>query len=232
MFAHQEIITQPIFILFIGFSFALTLGYFWGKRKNHKIIVSAFQDLVAVVEPEDHNFTNIGGAIGYHANLICKKGSPFSQVDATITLLPRHSWLYLPISKMIKKYDRLFITLYFDRPLSEEAHLIEARHAGLGQRKIRNAQRLKKEELKWGKYNFFLYYNSSKTHDAFTGFTQKNPEPGIIRHIALVPDQKKGFIFLIPEKGKVRECFARIYEWLPSLGKDNESGRNAKQRRS
>jgi len=232
MFAHQEIITQPIFILFIGFSFALTLGYFWGKRKNHKIIVSACQDLVAVVEPEDQNFTNIGGAIGYHANLICKKGSPFSRVDATITLLPRHSWLYLPISKMIRKYDRMFITLYFDRPLSEEAHLIEARHAGLGQRKIRNAQRLKKEELKWGKYDFFLYYNSSKTHDAFIGFTRKNPEPGIIRHIAVVPDQKKGFVFLIPEKGKVHECFARIYEWLPSLGKDNESGRNAKQRRS
>jgi len=232
MFAHQEIITQPIFILFIGFSFALTLGYFWGKRKNHKIILSACQDLVAVVEPEDQNFTNIGGAIGYHANLICKKGSPFSRVDATITLLPRHSWLYLPISKMIRKYDRMFITLYFDRPLSEEAHLIEARHAGLGQRKIRNAQRLKKEELKWGKYNFFLYYNSSKTHDAFIGFTRKNPEPGIIRHIAVVPDQKKGFVFLIPEKGKVYECFARIYEWLPSLGKDNESGRNAKQRRS
>lgn len=232
MFAHQEIITQPIFILFIGFSFALTLGYFWGKRKNHKIIVSACQDLVAVVKPEDQNFTNIGGAIGYHANLICKKGSPFSRVDATITLLPRHSWLYLPISKMIRKYDRMFITLYFDRPLSEEAHLIEARHAGLGQRKIRNAQRLKKEELKWGKYNFFLYYNSSKTHDAFIGFTRKNPEPGIIRHIAVVPDQKKGFVFLIPEKGKVHECFARIYEWLPSLGKDNESGRNAKQRRS
>jgi len=100
-------------------SVLLTLGYFYGRRSNRRIYQSAFNDIVDVVKPDDQNFTNIGGAVGFHANLFIKKkgGTPFSRVDATITLLPRHSWLYLPISKLIRKYDRLFITLYLkNRP--------------------------------------------------------------------------------------------------------------------
>ena len=68
-----DIVHQPIFFLFIGFSVLLTLGYFWGRRSNRRIYLSAFSDLVDVIKPDDRNFTNIGGAIGFHANLLIKK---------------------------------------------------------------------------------------------------------------------------------------------------------------
>ena len=108
----NEIVTTPVFLLFVGVTFLLTLGYFWGRRRNQKVFLDAFNDLVGVVKPDDQTFTNIGGVVGYHANLYIKNKSPVTRVDATITLLPRHSWLYLPVSYLIMRYDRLFITFY------------------------------------------------------------------------------------------------------------------------
>jgi len=218
---YANIVHQPIFFLFIGFSFLLTLGYFWGRRSNRRIYQSAFNDLVDVVKPNDQTFTNIGGAVGFHANLfVKKKGTPFSRVDATITLLPRHSWLYLPISKLIRKYDRLFITLYLKKPPSEEAHLIESNYSKFMGSKIDNAHHLHHETVKWKNLDFHLYYSNREMLEKMRSFIKKNPTPGIIRHIALVPEQKKGFIFMIPKPDQVARYFAPIYHWLPSVVKE------------
>ena len=215
-----NIVHQPIFFLFIGFSFLLTLGYFWGRRLNRKIYQAAFNGLVDVVKPDDQTFTNIGGAVGFHANLfVKKKGAPFSRVDATITLLPRHSWLYLPISKLIRKYDRLFITLYLKKPPSEEAHMIERKYSKFMGAKIENVHLMHHETVKWENFDFHLYYSSQEMLEKMRAFIKKNPAPGIIRHIALVPGQKKGFIFMIPKPDQVARYFALIYHWLPSAAK-------------
>ena len=217
---YADILHQPIFFLFSGFSFLLTLGYFWGRRSSRRIFHSAFNDLVDVVKPNDQTFTNIGGAVGFHANLfVKKKGIPFSRVDATITLLPRHSWLYLPVSKLIRKYDRLFITLYLKKPPLEEAHLIESKYSKFMGSKIENAHLMHHETVKWETLDFHLYYRSREMLENMRSFMKKNPVPGIIRHIALVPEQKKGFIFMIPKPDQVARYFAPIYHWLPSIVK-------------
>lgn len=75
MFAYESIITQPVFFLFVAFSFLLTFGYFWGRRHNKGISLSAFNDLIEVFHPDDQTFTNIGG--GYRVprqSLHQKKG--------------------------------------------------------------------------------------------------------------------------------------------------------------
>jgi len=220
MFEYEHIIMQPVFFLFVAFSFLLTVGYLWGRRQNKEISLAVLKDLIDVIRPDDQTFTNIGGAIGYHANLLVKKkGALLSRADATITLLPRHSWLYLPISKIIRKYDRLFITLYMKRPLPEESHLIEAKYNGFRGSKIDNAQRLNREDVKWGKFDFYMYYESMAMRDHFMRLMGETPDPGAIRHIAIIPHQKKVFIFMIPQKGNVARHLAPVYRWLPSIFK-------------
>ena len=220
MFSYDHIATQPLFFLFVAFSFLLTLGYFWGRRQNKQIFIAAFNDLMEVIKPDDQTFTNIGGAIGYHASLfIKKKGALLSRVDATITLLPRQSWLYFPISKIIRRYDRLFITLYLKSSPPEEGHLIEARYNGFRKSKIANADRLNSETVRWGTYDFLLYYEGMTVRNKFQRFMENNPDPGIVRHIAIVPEQNKGFIFMIPRRSLVAEHFAPIYRWIPSVVK-------------
>jgi hypothetical protein len=218
MFTHKNIVTDPLFFLFVAFSFLLTLGYFWGRRRNRELFLSTFNDLMEVFRPDDQTFTNIGGAIGYHANLfIRKKGAFLSRVDATITMLPRHSWLYLPLSKLIRKYDRLFIELYVKSKPREECHIIEDQYSRFAGAKITGTEYLNRETVTWGTYTFYLYYESTAVHARLTDFIARNPEPGTIRHIAVVPAQKKCFIFMIPRKGAVARYLFPVYRWLPSV---------------
>jgi hypothetical protein len=214
---NPSVATQPVFLLFIAFTCLLTLGYFWGRRENRRIAFSALEALVEVVRPDDQTFTNIGGAIGYHANLLIRKKGPVRQVDATITLLPRYAWLYLPLSKVIRKYDRLFITVHLRHKPFAEGHLIEESYAAFGGPKIQNARRLAQEKVKWGGEDFCLFYETVPMRDKLQAYLSSHPDPGGIRHVALVPDQKRGFIFMIPRKGKVGTFLAPAYGWLTSL---------------
>jgi hypothetical protein len=217
MFKYQYIVTQPVFFLFVAFSCLLSAAFFWGRRRNKRIFLSTFNDLVDVVHPDDQTFTNIGGVVGYHANLITNKKSPFAKVDATITLLPRHSLLYMPISRMIMKFDRLFITLHMRARLPGEGHLIEKKYAGFRGPKITNEHILEKTEIQWGENRFFLYYEKVNIRDRLMAYVNRNPEPGMIRHIALVPGQRKCFLFMIPKTGAVKDAFAPVYRWIGSL---------------
>jgi hypothetical protein len=219
---YDYLLTQPVFYLFVAFSFLLSAGYFWGRRRNSRIFLNAFDDLMTVLRPDDQTFTNIGGAIGYHANLYFKKKGFFlSQVDATITMLPRHSLLYFPVSKLIRKYDRLFLTMYLKSKPPEECHIIEKQYSRFAGAKISNVERLNKETVTWGAHHFYLYYETQEMHARLMRFIEKNPDPGVIRHIAVVPEQKKCFLFMIPRKGQVAKSFTPVYQWLPSLVKDS-----------
>ncbi|MBW2651193.1 MAG: hypothetical protein JRC66_09375, partial [Deltaproteobacteria bacterium] len=129
------------------------------------------------------------------------------------------SWLYFPISKLIRKYDRLFIELYVKNKPQEECHLIEAQYSRFAGAKITSAGRLNSEPVKWGAHTFHLYYESMETHTRLMDFINRNPEPGILRHIAVIPDQKKCFIFMIPRKGQVAKYLTPVYRWLPSVVK-------------
>jgi hypothetical protein len=217
MGGHEHLLTQPLFYLFIVMTLVVSYGYFWGRRKNKEIFLDAFNDLVRVVQPDDQTFTNIGGAIGYHANLFLSKKSPVKQVDATITLLPRHAWLYMPISKLIMRHDRLFITFYLRHQPPGEGHLIETKYASFRGPKITNAERLHREDLKWGNLYFSLYYDNLKMHDHLKKFMDLNPDPGILRHIAVVPDERKGFVFAVPRKKQVGRYMEPVYRWLPTI---------------
>ncbi len=138
-------------------------------------------------------------------------------MEATITFLARQSLLYLPVSILIRKHDRLFVTLYMRQPLKEEGHLIEEKYARYRRARITNEARLNREPVRWGDSNWIVYYPGGRMRDQLKKFTATHTEPGILRHIAVVPDQKKCFVFMIPKKGQVKACFEPVYRWIPSL---------------
>jgi hypothetical protein len=215
-----DVTQQPVFYLFIAITILLTLGYTWGRRRNKRIYLSAFNALVDTLSPKDQNFTTIGGLTGYHANLIPYRNKFIRRVDATITLLPRQSWLYYPISRMTRKYDRLFIILFYSskaKKLMREGHLIEDRYSRFKGPKITNIQSLEHEELTWAGRNFHLYYSSERERSALLTLKEKLDSPGELRHVALVPDQEQAFVFMVPKRGHVGEVFPVVYRWLDRL---------------
>jgi hypothetical protein len=216
----QPITQQPLFYLFVAASVLVSLWYFWGGRRNKQIYLSAFNALVDTLKPKDQAFTTIGGQSGYHANLIPQKNTFIRRVDATITLLARHTLLYYPFSRFLRKWDRLFITLYFAKDAHgkiSEAHIIEKGYENLRNVEITNKPRLKNEPVEWGGKPFTLYYENQKMREALIQLKKKLDTPGELRHIAFVPDQEKAFVFLIPKPGETARIFPPVWSWLNEI---------------
>lgn len=220
MLNNMQITTQPIFYLFIAFSIMLSLAYFRGRRKNKKIYLSAFTGIRDIIKPSDEEYTNIGGLTGYHARFAMKGNSRFKLVEATVTLLPRQSILYYPVSRLLMKFDRLFISFTLKKnipPTITEAHLIEKKFSTFKTLKIRNPDAFTIETVQWGNRDFLLYYSDTKGKTCFNNLLAETPDPGGVRHLAVVPEHNRLFVFMIPAYGKTAQWFASVYPWIKGL---------------
>lgn len=208
---------QPFFFFLAIVSAVLTIGFYWGNRINKKRFESILDELIDIIKPEKQEYGNIGGTKEYYCDFTMRKSSPLERVDAKFTFLPRHLWPYLPIALLIDKYDSLLMALHFKEKLRDEGHIIEVDYAKLGKAKIANADQLNKAFVKWGKHNYDVYYRSKKTYDRLKELMDRIDDPGLVKHIALLPGQKKCFIFLVPQKGRIAKDLASIYQWMLAL---------------
>jgi hypothetical protein len=208
---------QPLFFLLALISALLTVGYYWGNQRNRKLFEAVYDEMTQVIKPEQKEHGNIGGSREYYCNYSLKKDGPIDHIEAKFAFLPRHLLPYLPISLLIDKYDKLLLAFHYREKLHEEGHLIEARYAQTRKARIAGIEDINKAFIKWGNSNFNIYYRNKKTLERFKRFVERTGDPGVVRHIAIVPDQKKCFVFMIPRKGKVIKELPQIYQLLLTL---------------
>jgi hypothetical protein len=208
---------QPAFFVLALISATLTIGYYWGNRINRKRFESVFDELVEMIKPVKKEYGNIGGTKEYYCDFSMSKESPLERVDAKFTFLPRHLWPYLPIALLIDKHDGLLMVLHFKQKLRDEGHIIETGYATLRKAKIADSDQLNKAFIKWGKHDYHIYYRSKKTYDRLKELVDRIDDPGVVKHIALVPGQSKCFIFLVCQKGRIAKDLAPIYQWFLAL---------------
>jgi len=206
--------TVSVLIFIIAITAFIVYSFHAGKRKNREIYTAIFNDLMKVFKPDDQTFTNIGGAVGHHGTFSFKERGLVSRIDVTLTLLPRQAPLYMPISKLLMRNDRLFVSVFMRYPPPGEGHMIERGFTGFRGPEITNISRLHQMELQWGDSVFLLYYEQDRMVDHFRELIGSLPNPGPIRHIAIVPDQRKGFIFMGLQQEPIEKYLAKVYDWL------------------
>ncbi len=115
---------EPAFLVVVGLAAFTMLGWYRGGRRNVEIILSVCRTVEQVFEPVDKTYTNIGGVVGF--NFTYELSSPFRRLEGTITTLPRHAVLYLPISRwLIGREDALVLTVYCERLQPGQGHIVE-----------------------------------------------------------------------------------------------------------
>jgi hypothetical protein len=206
--------TVSVLIAIVAVSAFIAYSFHSGKRKNKEICTATFNELMKVFKPDDQTFTNIGGTVGHHGTFSFKERGPVSRIDVTLTLLPRQAPLYMPISKFFMRNDRLFISVYMRYPPPGEGHIIEKGYTGFRGPEITNISRLHQGQFHWGDLTFSLYYEQDRMIDHFRELIGSLPDPGPIRHIAIVPDQRKGFIFMGLQQEPIEAYLAAVYDWL------------------
>ncbi len=220
MFQNMQVTNQPVFYLFLAVSLLLSLGYIWGKRRNTRIHLSAFNAVVDFLKPKDQTFTNIGGLTGYHANIIPKINKTVRRVDLTLTMLPRQSWLYLPFSLILTHSDRLYVTLLFGKkvkPSFSEGHLIEKKFGKSSIGEIDNSENFNTEQIQWGGKEFIIYTKDEVLNRHFKELISLVSDPVTVKHIALTPGDDKAYFFMVPKPGTVSAVFGDIYKWLTKI---------------
>lgn len=207
---------QPALLLLIAATVLLILGFAVGKRRNERIFRAAFRELCDAVKPADQTFTSVGGFSAYHAALVPRPDSWLERVEATVTLLPREALLYLPIGLLIRRSDRLFVTLTLTPEAARgwrEMHLIEDRYSRFRGPKIANAEALERRTGPWGRYRFHEYCASPSDRPRIEALKRALREPGALRHVAVVPEHRRIFIFMIPKPGAVGPVVEAVLKW-------------------
>ncbi len=226
MFAHSEIATQPAFYLLIAVTILLSLGFTWGRRRNKRILHGSFDALSDVLKPRDQQYTNIGGETGYHANFIPGAARTVRRVDATMTLLPRQSWLYMPFSLLIRRFDRLFLVFHMNKrgkKILKEGHLIETRFEKMRGNVISSADTLQNELIEWGGMKFHIYAEDDQVRSWMLALKERLGSPENFRHAALVPAEENAYLFQIPRPATVRHTVTVFRDWLDSLAGSEDS---------
>ncbi len=171
---------MAILILSVG----IGVSYYVGYRKNLSYIKKAASVLEEALKPKDQTYTWLGGVIGFSGEYVVKG---FENVHASLFLLPRQSFLYMPIALVTTRYDRLEILFYLKGKVWNEVHAVQA--SEVKRTRIFNEKFLKKEKIQVGGKDYLLYYrNRNEDVDSFLGLLGKISELGLV-HMALTPEK-------------------------------------------
>ena len=171
-------------------------GYSFGRKKNLSIVKSVGKTLEEILKPDDQNYTWLGGSIGFNANYKCKD---FEKVESTLTLLPRQSPLYYPVSFLVSEFDRLYVTFFLKSKIKSEGHIINKRYFKFRGPRIDNVQKLLEEE----RDGFLILSQDQRIRSTVLNFFKELNREGfleILKHIAIVPDRNTVFILVVPRK--------------------------------
>ena len=207
--------SQALLLLFVAATVLLSLGFLRGRRRNQALSNAVFAALGDVVRPEERSFTNIGGVTGYHALLVPSGGAPFGKVEATLTLLPRQSWLYYPLSVLFRR-DRLYLALGLSDAHAcsfKEGHLLELDDRRAAPVSITRAEDQEREVVTWGGRRFALYHEDPAVKARLDRLRAALPDPGPVHHVALVPEQRRVFVFLTPHPRDLKRVMGIVYGW-------------------
>jgi preprotein translocase subunit YajC len=187
--------------IFIIIALILMVGYFFGRRKNQTIAASAINALQNALKPDDQKITNIGGVIGYHVEMSFSSDRNIKTLKGTMTMLPRQSLLYLPMSMLFRGFDRFFITITLKEPPSEKrAHIFEKRFFSKHRRDVGND--MQQKEFRSGSRDFIYLYEYDSDLVFLEALVDKIEDPARLKEISIHPESGVIELLVVPTAGE------------------------------
>ena len=164
-----------------------SLGFFWGRRKNLSMARKIGKITEEFLKPVDQNYVWIGGEIGYKASYILKDGFA-GKCRTMLTLLPRQSPFWIPISLLLTRYDRFFMSYILEKQLPCEMHF--RKKGTWGYDKKIYGDLFRKENIAVGNVTYIMHKkgNCSKIDEKVIKFLKQNRS---IKSCSIYNDGKK-----------------------------------------
>jgi hypothetical protein len=203
-----------------------SLQFMKGRKLNvalMKVLSNGFEKKLKI---KDQLYTWIGGYIGFKANYDLSD-KYIKKVEMTLTLLPRQSLFYLPISILVKKGDRLFIVLRPRFEIKRDAHIIKSFYYLFGPA-IEEKHELKKGsvEIEDRKGFYTLYEEESDIDKLRKLVVECFSDVRRVRHITVVKSTNVLFCLIKPDPNKTPEEIRKLVEYFPKIFYEKEELRD------
>ncbi len=178
-----------------------SLQYWRGRRLNLTLIRELSRQMEEALRPKEKNYTWIGGYVGVVAEYTLEDEN-YSKAKATISLLPHHSLLYLPISLLLGRKDRVYFLIYPKRKLKGRAHVLSGKKSsslkGLPRFSFVDSVTLKGVNLK-------RYYNSKGEAEFLTKVASRLKDPRSFEHLAANVEENAYYASMVVGRGDVTD---------------------------
>ncbi|MBC7194428.1 MAG: hypothetical protein H5U37_02060 [Caldisericia bacterium] len=186
-----------IILLFVILGGIVSLQFFKGRKVNTLLMIQYIREFENELKPKDKLYTYIGGYIGFKADYDLNEDF-IKKIELTLTLLPRQSLLYLPISYLTRKHDRLYVILRLKEKFGYDAHIIKKNFYFPGPM-IENIETFKKDEIEIENNKFLILYKNRNDIDRLIDIAKNSFNFNNIRHIGYTRETNVIFLLLKPE---------------------------------
>ncbi|MCD6373234.1 MAG: hypothetical protein J7L37_06790 [Thermococcus sp.] len=194
---------QTLFAIIFVLAGISVIQYYRGRKLNLLLMEHYIKAVKDVIKPEDETYTWLGGYIGFRAEYKVNRDN-IRKFEFTLTLLPRHSILYFPISLLTSRHDKLYIVIRPFAQIKREAHLIQKGYYRL-KPDIENEAFLQKETVEIAGKKYEALYEKKRDIENLKEFIESLSNPHNVKHVSLTPKTSVFYVLMKPEPDTIGE---------------------------
>ena len=177
------------------------IQFYAGRKKNLRMMENYIRILESSFDLEDKQYKYLGGYIGFRSEYDVKN-SQIKEFKTTLTLKPRHSVFHYPVSMLLTRHDKLYLTLKLFRDIESEAHIIEKGYYRIGSG-VDNREEFYEDIINLDGKKFELLYKDERTSEKLVRSIKKIKDMGVnldnIKHYSITPKTNVIYAFIDPD---------------------------------
>ena len=209
----MDIKVSPEFLLVLMvLAGVASLQFFKGRKLNLMLMQHYLRAIEDVIKPKDKEYVWLGGYIGFRAHYKVNEGN-IDKFEYTLTLLPRQSIFYMPISKLISRHDKLYIVVRPYSQIKREAHLIQKRYYRI-KPKIEEEELLQRDVVEVNGKQYEALFEKRRDVGLLKEFLQGFSKPENVKHVSLTPKTNVFYILMKPELETIQDDIKHIVRFV------------------
>ncbi len=204
-----------IILIFVILGGIISLQFFKGRKVNTLLMIQYIREFENELKPKDKLYTYIGGYIGFKADFDLNEEF-IKKIELTLTLLPRQSLLYLPISYLTRKHDRLYVILRLKEKLGYDTHIIK-KNFYFPAPMIENIETFKKDEIEIQNNKFLILYKNRSDIDRLINIATNSFDFNNVRHIGYTRETNVIYLLLKPELENTAKSLKKFVKNVSNL---------------
>lgn len=205
-------LTSGLLLAIMVLAAVASIQFYKGRKLNLQLMQHYLRSIEEVVKPEDRDYVWLGGYVGFRASYKVNRAN-MRKFEYTLTLLPRQSILYFPISLLVSRHDKIYFVIKPFAQIKHEAHLIQKGYYRM-MPKIENKDFLQSEIIEIAGKEYEALYEKRRDVENLKALVESFSRPHNVKHVSLTPKTNVFYVFMKPEPDTVEEDVEKLVRFV------------------